>query len=74
MFEITAIMPLITHPAMGALLFVLLAAWPVARILQRRGHHPAYAVLLVLNFVLPMLGLILLCALLCRTPRVKQHD
>lgn len=59
----------LAHPGFGALLFVVLAAWPTARILKRAGHHPTYAALLLLNFVLPMLGLIAVCIVMCRKPK-----
>lgn len=62
---------IITHPGFGALLFVLLALWPVARILQRAGHHPALALVLSLNLAVPMLGLIAVALVLCRKPKIK---
>lgn len=58
-----------SHPGFGALLFVLLVLWPTVRILRRAGRPPVYAALLLLNFVLPMLGLIAVCILLCRKPK-----
>lgn len=62
-------MDIITHPGFGALLFVLLTIWPVARILKRAGHNPALATLLLLNFALPLLGLIAVCIVMCRKPK-----
>lgn len=53
------------HPAFGALLFCLLGTWPLARVYQRLGLHPAWAALLWLNLVLPGLGLATVIGSLC---------
>lgn len=62
-------MDIIAHPGFGALLFVVLTAWPATRILKRAGHNPAFAALLLLNFALPLLGLIAICIVMCRKPK-----
>lgn len=62
-------MDIIQHPAFGSLVFTLLILWPLARILRRAGHSPYFAGLVLLNFVVPMLGLIAVGIVLCRKPK-----
>lgn len=61
--------PLYMHPAFGAVVYVLLCLWPLARIFKRRGYSPFYALLAFANLLLPMLGIIICALLLCRQPK-----
>jgi len=60
------LMPIIKHPAFSGLAFVLLSLWPVAHIFKRRSQSPWLALLMVLNFLLPFLGIIAVSAAMLR--------
>ncbi|MBP7253124.1 MAG: hypothetical protein KBA75_06540 [Alphaproteobacteria bacterium] len=59
------------HSAFANLAFCLLAIWPFVRILRRAGLQVAWAGLLLLNLILPGLGLALLAGVLCHLPWPK---
>lgn len=60
-----------THPAFGNFAFIALSLWPLARLFIRNAQSPWLASLLLLNLVLPFLGIIAAAAALLarRTPK-----
>ena len=49
-------------PAFGALIFVLLCLWPVARIFRRNGQSPWLCLLMLPSVSVPLTGFILVGA------------